>query len=84
MKYFRFHRGGYKESIATMRKVSDLSEIKRMILYDYPYAHNIHISRTKYCDTRPPKGWGDTTHYVLADFGSCGSQCVGMCNFYEE
>lgn len=83
-KYLRFHRSSFEESIATMREVYGLYDLQRVILAEYPHASNVHISRTKYNDTRTPEEWGGTTHYILADFDGLESQCVGMCNFYER
>lgn len=83
-KYFRFHRSTFEDSITTMREVKDLEDIRRWVNLAIPSAQNIRISQTKYSDPRTPREWQCTTHYVLADFGEYESQCVGMCNFYEE
>lgn len=83
-KIFRFHRHLFDESIKTMREVKDLSEMKCVIITEMPFVTNIHISRTKFNDPRTPEEWGGTTHYILADFDGYESQCIGMCNFYEE
>lgn len=83
-KYFRYHRGSFAESLATMRKVSGLADMKQLILAELPNVKNIHISKTHYNDIRMPHQWDGKTHYVLADFDGYESQCIGMCNFYEE
>ena len=67
-----------------MREVSGLDEMERVIKDELHVVSNIHISRTKFNDTRTPSEWGGVTHYVLADFDDYESQCIGMCNFYEE
>lgn len=83
-KLFRFHRRSLKESLSTTIEVGGLCDIANRVKLVIPSTSDVRISRTKYNDVRLPEEWGGTTHYVLADFAGYESQCVGMCNFYEE
>lgn len=91
-RLFRFHRGGFEESLATTREVKDLNEIKDILNAEFPegYLSNIHIALEGYEDLRLRGRWGkNSEHYarqymVLADFEGYKDQCLGYTNFYDE
>jgi hypothetical protein len=85
-KYFRYHRGGFDESMKTMVEVNGLDDIRRIVEDDAlikGYYKNIRIGDGLVDHRCAPYGWGDTSYYVLADFGGYTGQCIGMANFKE-
>ena len=86
-KYFRYHRGGFEESMKTMVEVNGLDDIRRIVEDDAlikGYYKNIRIGDGLVDHRCAPYGWGDTSYYVLADFGGYTGQCIGMANFRED
>ena len=85
-KYFRFHRGAFKDSMKIIVEVNDLDDIRRIIEDDAlikGYYKNIRISDGLTDHRCVPYGWGDMSYYVLADFGGYTGQCIGMADFKE-
>ena len=81
-KYFRYHRGGFLESMGTMTEVTCLDDIRELHKDGSQYK-NIRIGDGVQDDRCVPFGWGDMTYYVVADFDEYTGQCIGMCNFKD-
>lgn len=82
-KFFRYHRGLFDDSIATRIEVDDFADMCRKIKTEFPYVHNIRISKTHYCDGRLPEEWGTDEWLVMADVEENSSVVIGWSNFYE-
>lgn len=81
---FRFHRGGFAESLETTVFVTGLDAIKTYIKEKepfYPILKNIRIEKEPYVDDRLPKEWGSIEYMVVADFCGQKRQCIGYTNF---
>ena len=84
-KYFRFHRGGYMESMETMVEVNNIEDVRKLVEdVGEGYFKNIHIG-DGFEDARCiPYGWGSICYYVLADFDGYTNQCIGYVNFTDN
>lgn len=83
-KYFRQHRGSFLESMRTAMEVSGLADIRKFYESDtYIKNDSIKIGDEVKDERCVPFGWGDTSYYLLADFGGYTEQCIGMTNFKE-
>ena len=84
-KYFRYHRGSFSDSMATMTPVHSMYDVKKLVDGLLPdYFSNIHIG-DKFTDQRCPQEWGEVSYFVLADFDGYTNQCVGYVNYnFEE
>lgn len=86
-KFFREHRGGYAESMETMKQVKSLADIEAHYSSDpltKGYYKNIRIdveSRRRH--RTPQDDWGKDTFMVVADFDGYTGQCIGYTNFVE-
>lgn len=62
MTKFRWHRGGYEESMATVQKCHCMDELEYILKTGGFYGK---IDVLKYCGTDPRNGWD--TYLVLVD-----------------
>ena len=86
-RYFRFHRGGFIDSMDTKQEVTSASDIKNILNNDFPdgYLSNIRIDESVIKDPRTLNSdWGDDTYMVVADFEGYTGQCLGYANFFEK
>lgn len=78
---FRFHRGGFTESMATAVEVNSMAELQAHIQSQYADANipptNIRIEF--YHPNDPRSGWGETW-LVVGTFGVNGDIPIGMSN----
>lgn len=85
-RFFRFHRGGFLDSMETRQEVAGLSDVKAILGMSFPegYLSNIRISDELIRDPRTAGSeWGEDTYMVLADFDGYTGQCLGYVNFRE-
>ena len=84
---FRFHRGGFAESLETTTFVTGIEAIKTYLKESDPLMYhelsNIRIKKEPITDDRLPKEWGSVEYMVVADYDGYKGQCIGFANFKE-
>lgn len=88
-KLFRWHRGGFEESLATTTEVTSFDDIVKIVkefeesLGIVGYYSNLDAHFVADDSKRLGEEWRET-YYVIADSQGCKAQCLGYCNFPKE
>lgn len=89
IKFFRWHRGGLKESIATRKRVNSFADIEAIVAKhcdDLGMPGLYYNLSTKYAgddSDRLGRNWKET-YYVMGDVLGEGRHVLGYCNFPKE
>lgn len=89
IKFFRWHRGGWKESIATRQRVNNFADVETIVAkhcedLNMPgLYYNLSTEFAGDGSDKLGRNWKET-YYVKADMRGEGRVILGYCNFPKE